>query len=468
LRKRKSRGGTLDNVNDEDIVDILTETQSSRHDRAEWIVREGHKRQALDAFEDPITSTIVQGLINPLLGNEFAFNLMGRGMVGASRLEDLPVPSRVRAVPFNDELPAKPLPDSLSSTVRWAFIGSMGLVLFITRKAFRLPLSRVGGWGESGSIVISWLGKGPTSEYLNMLVSVFSFPILDEDPSARLHLLNFLPQLISPLLVYTIEGYRLGNQGSLLTLPSLFTAGMQVQGIGRMAPLHAIFSAMFGTESIPGRAVPKEVAMSLVPAVTLGFVLPTIMFFSPTANLPAWQNWIALWQFAPPLVNVLTAVFSTVLRRWEHRHRSPEEHEAEFKRYEKGDVPRLQNAYMYAFAVQSTVHIATMAYAWTHPGISIVKAFFELPNPFQADWNIASVSQQVATCLRYDAVTALAGYLGGNLYSVWDLRRLGYINTRSALAAALGVVAGQFLVGPGATWAALWSWREGVIADLAH
>jgi hypothetical protein len=110
---------------------------------------------------------------------------------------------------------------------------------------------------------------------------------------------------------------------------------------------------------------------------------------------------------------VLTAVFSTVLRRWEHRHRSPEEHEAEFKRYEKGDVPRLQNAYMYAFAVQSTVHIATMAYASTHPGISILKAFFELPNPFQADWNIASVSQQVATCLRYDAVTALAGYLGG-------------------------------------------------------
>jgi hypothetical protein len=157
-----------------------------------------------------------------------------------------------------------------------------------------------------------------------------------------------------------------------------------------------------------------------------------------------------------------------VLRRWEHRHRSPEEHEAEFKRYEKGDVPRLQNAYMYAFAVQSTVHIATMAYAWTHPGMSIVKAFFELPNPFQADWNIASVSQQVATCLRYDTVTALAGYLGGNLYSVWDLRRLGYINTRSALNAALGVVAGQFLVGPGATWAALWSWREGVIADLAH
>jgi hypothetical protein len=225
LRKRKSRGGTLVNVNDEDIVDIFTETQSSRHDRAEWIVREGHKRQALDAFEDPITSTIVQGLITPLLGNEFAFNLMGRGMVGASRLEDLPVPSRVRAVPFNDELPAKPLPDSLSSTVRWAFIGSMGLVLFITRKAFRLPLSRVGGWGESESIVISWLGKGPGSGYLNMLVSVFSFPILDEEPSARLHLLNFLPQLISLLLVYTIEGYRLGNQGSLFTLPSLFTAG---------------------------------------------------------------------------------------------------------------------------------------------------------------------------------------------------------------------------------------------------
>ncbi|KAL5356121.1 hypothetical protein BJX96DRAFT_185601 [Aspergillus floccosus] len=468
LRKRKSRGGRLDNLTDEDIFDIFTETQSARHDRAEMIVREAHQRQALDAFEDPITSTIIQRVMQPLLGNESVFNRMQKGMSGASKLVDLPVPHKARAVPFNDELPAKPIPESVSSAVRWGFIGSMGLVLFITKKAFRLPFSSVGGWGETGSIVISWLGKTPVSEFLNMLVSVFSYPVLDKAPYAKLHLMNFLPQLISPLLIYTIEGYRLGNQGSFLALPSLFTAGMQVQGIGRIAPLHAILSAMFGTESIPGRTVPKEVAMSLVPAVTLGFVLPTIMSLWPTANISAWQHWIALWQFAPPLVNVLTAVFSAGLRRWRQRHSPTEEHEADFERYKKRDLPVLQRAYMYAFAIQSTVHMATMAYAWSHPGISIAQTFFGLPNPFRAHWNLASVSQQVATFFRYDAVTALAGYVGGNLYSVWELRRLGYIKTSSAMKTALAVVAGQFLVGPGATWAALWSWREGVIADLAQ
>ncbi|GLA44396.1 hypothetical protein AnigIFM63309_003158 [Aspergillus niger] len=468
LRKRNSRGGSLDKLIDEDISDIFTETQSARHERAEMIVHESHKRQAIDAFEDPITSTIIQRLVQPQLGNEFVFTHLGRGLSGASKLEHLPVPYKARAIPFTDELPAKPVPESVSSAVRWGFVGGVGLVLLITRKAWRLPFASVGGWGESGFIDISWLGDTPASQFLNLLVSAFSYPILDKDPSAKLHLINFLPQLISPLLIYTIEGYRLGNQGSLLALPSLFTAGMQVQGIGRMAPLHAILSAIFETESIPGRTVPKEVAMSLVPAVTLGFVLPTIMSLWPTANVPAWQHWVALWQFAPPLVNLLTALFSAGLRRLWQRHSPPDEHEKDFERYKKRDVPALQRAYMHAFAVQSTVHIATMAYAWSHPDISIAKTFFGLPNPFKADWNLASASQQVATFFRYDAVTALAGYVGGNLYSVWELRRLGYIKTSSAVKAALAVVAGQVLVGPGATWAALWSWREGVIADLAQ
>lgn len=468
LRKRDSRGGSLDKLADEDILDIFTETQSARHERAEMIVREAHKRQAIDAYEDPITSTIIQTLIMPQLGNEYVFNRMGKGFAGASKLEYLPVPHRARAVPFADELPAKPVPESVSSAVRWGFVGGMGLVLVITKKAWRLPFSRLGGWGESGSIVIPWLGDTPASQFLKALVSIFSYPLLDKDPSAKWHLINFLPQLISPILIYTIEGYRLGNQGSLLALPSLFTAGMQVQGIGRIAPLYAILSAVFGTESVPGRTVPKEVAMSLVPAVTLGFALPTIMSLWPTANVRAWQHWVTLWQFAPPLVNVLTALFSAGLRRLRQRRSPPDEHEKDFERYKKRDVPVLQRAYMYAFAVQSTVHIATMAYAWSHPDISIAKTVFGLPNPFKAKWNLPGLSQQLATFFRYDAVTALAAYVGGNLYSVWELRRLGYIKTRSALKAALAVVAGQVLVGPGATWAALWSWREGVIADLSQ
>lgn len=90
-------------------------------------------------------------------------------------------------------------------------------------------------------------------------------------------------------------------------------------------------------------------------------------------------------------------VFSAVLRRWQHRHRSPEEHKAEFKWYKKLDVPSLQHAYIYVFAIYSIVHIAIIVYAWTCPDIAIMKAFFKLLNPFQADWNMVSILKQVAT-----------------------------------------------------------------------
>ncbi|KAJ5531337.1 FAD binding domain protein [Penicillium freii] len=82
-------------------------------------------------------------------------------------------------------------------------------------------LGLVGNWGESGPIVIRWFGETSASKFMNMLVSVTSYLILDKEPTSRVHLIGFLPQLISPLLIYTIEGYRLGNQGSLLALPTL-------------------------------------------------------------------------------------------------------------------------------------------------------------------------------------------------------------------------------------------------------
>ncbi|KAE8358513.1 hypothetical protein BDV27DRAFT_150372 [Aspergillus caelatus] len=468
LRKKQSHSGSLASLSDRDIEDIMRETQSNRHDRAQLIVRTSHEMQALNAYENPLVSTIANSLILPFAGDELVLSRMGQAYAGAATVEKLHIPHRSRLVPFNDELPAKPIDQNISRPIRWGFIGSMGLVLLVTTKAFRLPFSSLGGWGESGSVVISWLGDSPGQEFLNKLVSVLSFPILDKDPSARLHLIHFLPQLISPLLIYTIEAYRLGNQGSLLALPTIFNAGMQVQGIGRIAPLHAILSSLYTHESIPGRAVPRDIACSLIPAVTLGFILPTVMVFASTPNLEAWQHWVALWQFAPPLVNVLTAAFSAGFKRWRLGREDPREEVGAFEHYEKHDVPVLKQVYTYAFAVQSAVHIATMAYAWSHPNISIGKAFFGLPNPFRADWNLPTISEQIATFFRYDAVTALAGYVGGNLYSIWDLRRLGYIQTRSAVKAALAVIAGQFIIGPGATWAALWSWREDAIAGLAR
>ncbi|KAK7413086.1 hypothetical protein QQX98_008034 [Neonectria punicea] len=67
----------------------------------------------------------------------------------------------------------------------------------------------------------------------------------------------------------------------------------------------------------------------------------------------------------------------------------------------------------------------------------------------------------------YGAI-GVVGTAASNLYSVWDLRRLGYIRSSQAVKAAVSVVVGEALVGSGATWAGLWYWREDKIAHITR
>ncbi|OTA87927.1 hypothetical protein M434DRAFT_80753 [Hypoxylon sp. CO27-5] len=468
LRKKDDRGGSLNGLSTEEIEQIFRETQEARHERAEMIVRAAHKLQALNAYENPFLSTLIIDFLAPILGREYMFTQMGEVFFGASRIKAIPIPKRPREVLFRDELPVAPVSKKVTSIVRGLFVGGMGLTLLISRRAWRIPFSEIGVWAERAPIVIRWFGDHKLSKTLNIFVSILAIPMLEQDPSAKLHLINFLSQLISPLLIYTIEGYRAGNQGTPLSLPSLFSAGMQVQGIGRIGPIHAILSSFLAHESIPGRALPVNVARALLPAISLGFVIPTIFVFIPGPSARAWQHWLALWQFAPPLFNVLTNVFSAGITRWQRGNKSVAEYEEEHDMdcHKKEEVPILKSVYTYAFAVQATAHVSTLLYAWAHPGISIAKTFFGLPNPFAPNWNLPTLGAKIATFFKYDMALATVSFVSSNLYSIWDLRRLGYIGTREAAKVALSVIAGQFLVGSGATWAGLWYWREDKLAGL--
>ncbi|KAI0836618.1 FAD binding domain protein [Hypoxylon sp. FL0890] len=468
LRRRDSRGGTLTGLSTEDIEQVFRETQDARQERADMVVRAAHKLQALNAYENPLLSKLIIHCIGPLAGKEGIFNRMGGIYIGGARMKAIPVPPRARAIPFRDELPATPVSKRATRIVREVFVGSMAFTLFFTTKVWRVPFPAVETWAEDAPIVIRWFGETTASKILNLLVAVMAIVVQDPDPSAKLQLLNFLSQLMSPLLIYTIEGYRVGNQGTILSVPSVFITIMQAQGVCRIGPVYAAANSLFTYELPTGRALPVNVARALIPAITLGFVIPTIFVFvpSPTARLS--QHWFALWQFAPPLFGLLTSVFAAGIKRWQRGSKSVAKYEEEHDMdcYKKEEVPILKTAYTYAFAVQATAHLSTLLYAWTHPGISITKTFFALPNPFAPNWNLPSLHAEVAAFLKYDQVIAVASSIGSNLYSVWDLRRLGYIKTREAAKAALAVIAGQFLVGSGATWAGLWYWREDKLASL--
>ncbi|OTB04618.1 hypothetical protein M426DRAFT_73394 [Hypoxylon sp. CI-4A] len=472
LAKQRSRAQGLENLSTEDIVSVFQQVQDARHKRAEYLVSEVHTQQALLANEKPWLSTILLRVLGPLGGDKNTFSSVGERLVGTSYLHNLPVPRRPRLIPYDFELPEKPVASTRAKWTRAAFVAGMGLVIWSTGKAFRLPIDEVGDWGGIGPMTVNLLGQNRANEFLKVVTSVITYPLLDANLETRTQLVYFLSQLISPILMYTIEGYRAGNAGTPLALPMLFNAGMQVQGIGRIAPLHALLSAVFGFEGSGGRFVKPEVAKALIPALSLGYILPTVMMFIPTKNTHSWQTWAALWQFAPPLVTALTGIISSVLGRRQRRAKiaaskgTKEETEDALlmERYEEKDTPILQSVYDYAFYVQALAHIGTFAYAYAHPEISPMKLLFGVPNIFKKDWALGSLPSKLSVFFKFDMIYALTGIVSHNLYAIWDLRRSGYITTPRAVKAAMGVLVGQFVVGSGATWAGLWRWRESVLS----
>lgn len=127
-------------------------------------------------------------------------------------------------------------------------------------------------------------------------------------------------------------------------------------------------------------------------------------------------------------------------------------------RYTISNVPILQFAYSFAFAIQATAYLAALSYGCFHltmltSGVSSVESE-GTPGVFKS-------------FLRSDVVLTTATMTIHNLYAVWDLRRSGYTTTRDAFRASLSILLGQVVVGPGATSAGLWSWRESVISGLS-
>ncbi|KFA74418.1 hypothetical protein S40288_03978 [Stachybotrys chartarum IBT 40288] len=463
LLDAKKEVGSLNKLTNTDIEKVFRKTQDARHERAHLVVDAAHEVQALMAYENPLLSTIALQVVLPNAGNEFMLSKLGDIFAGGASLRHMPMPNRPREVPFNDELPAKPVATRTSKIVLGAFMAAMSLIALSTTATFQLPLPQF-----QAPIVSGFFGKDNFfTNYLNSLVSAISQPLVDTYPAARLQLLNFASQLIAPLLVYTIEGYRLGNQGTPLSIPVLFVSALHFVGFGRVAPFHGVLAALATHKMPTGRAIPQEVAQSLIPALIVGYMIPTAMAFMPTPSVAAWQNWIFLSLFAPFLFSLATFWLSSFKRWANQRPLTAEEKEAsEFDRYRRLDIPALRTTYRFAFIIQAAVHILTVLYSYTHPELSVVDTFLTLRNPFGASWTTASLVLKAGSLFKYNMATGVLAMVISNLYSVWELRRHGYITTSEALLLAARVAASQVFVGPGATYVSLWEWREDKLITL--
>ncbi|KAK0616550.1 hypothetical protein B0T14DRAFT_433542 [Immersiella caudata] len=425
LRARDSRpGGLMSGITASEVEAISQDMQKARVRRVKGLVQAAHDMQALFAYERRFVSSLFHSVL-PLLGGDFSLEQLASRYAGGIRLQQLPVPARPRAIPFDHELPAKPLRNRLAKHARSVFVVLMALVLLFS----------------PGRAFPERPGPRPTcsGEYLGVLAWTTSG----------------MGQIIFAMLVYVIECSRVGHQGTLLRIYPILVGAMLLLGLsmGDTVPLFAILSAFQSFRRPSGRPIDLR-SLRIVSSVGLKLLLLVLVIVQifqviawpwPGSHWQTWLERLPLVFRAYPFAMVLFCVQS-----WQFLNRGePDCTDSKgFDLYKDSDVSKLIVVYWCFFLVQAGAHIAAVAYSYSY-----------------IQYDVWSSLQSVLFETLPPSVWI--GMVGHCLYSVWELRRLGFVATSRAMPASLAVIVGQALFGPGAIWAATWVWREAVIAQLS-
>jgi hypothetical protein len=260
----------------------------------------------------------------------------------------------------------------------------------------------------------------------------------------------------------------------------LFTLGKA----GHVYYLLAMFTAS-SSNNMLNKHVPVSVCKAIFPAICIAYILPTVMMFLPFRNDFLWEQVMAFWQPTPLFFAILTVLLATLIGVYEERarrSRAAAEGKSDFDVkvdkamdwYNKRDVEALQTTYAFLFVSSALVHVSVILYAWMNTDKSALSVFAYLfgldasmPSPFVSDWGISDPAQISLILFKNDMLFSSLPLLIFLLYTIWEIRGYGYISSQTAQKVAVAVLAGQVIVGPPATYAGLWYWRETVLAGLS-
>ncbi|KAF6824067.1 FAD binding domain-containing protein [Colletotrichum plurivorum] len=447
-----------DGLNTADVDAVFAETQAKREPRVRKLLKASNEEQQFCAMETPLLR-IMGKILVPLLSIDAQQDQWYINFEEAHKLDLLDVPERPRAIPFFDELPHPrwESSNSVSLLVGAALCG----IFYVAQKVLVInpDVSPTFGTYLGGELRKHFTGIPQLDEILSTACWALSQSVSGPDPNWILQHVYLLTNMLPVIYIWTVEGYRNGNHLTLLSFPALFAAASALLGIGKVAPLYYLFSLFStgrGVYTRPtGRPIPSTVASTLLPALCIGYVLPTALVFLPYGDDAVQQAAIAFWVPSPLYVSLLALLFSKVLQR------IAPVRTLDWEIFENRDLPSLQTGYAFSFCVAAVVHACAIVYGSLSPAISLWCAFFDIPSFATADLKI-----DMGAFMKYDLLLLGAAVVLWCLYSAYELRRLGYVSTKAAVGAGAAVLAGQVVVGPGATYAGLWAWREGVVAGL--
>ncbi|KAJ5686680.1 hypothetical protein N7536_009299 [Penicillium majusculum] len=464
------------------ISKVFESVQQQREKRAGELVKASHAQQRLECQETPLLKFIGRYVMPRLPKSVVLGKWIDSYSPGVS-LDMLPLPHKPREIAYFDERFRTPSSRGVVSILLYAayfllaWLGYRQLstalrangTMDLVRQAIKSQSVALPG-GVEAPLRQVYTGLGAVDLILKVIVTIFLPAVANfSTPEQPLQVLYFLASMMPIIAIWTVEGFRPRNKWTLLATPSLWAVLYQLRGIGLIAPLYYASSTYVSSGMIyfspSSRTLPESTARALLPAMILGFAVPTIMLFFPLADaLNTRQIFITMWQPAPIYVVILTQIFSHVIKSIGSGTPAKTDSAAVESKFNDSnrDIPHLQTLYTVVGGVSACFHVALLL-SWAALGTNfITRAFI----PSAAFAQVATIADGVFIFFQNDFLLVAAATLLWCLASVWDLYRLGVSNVSWQVTLA-SLILGSVAIGPGATVAAVWYWREGVMSRTA-
>jgi hypothetical protein len=192
-------------------------------------------------------------------------------------------------------------------------------------------------------------------------------------------------------------------------------------------------------------------AKALLPALILGYLVPTIAMYLPWSDINTTMSYTALWQPSPVFINLLMLVLPFLFAA--SKTGGPES--------AKADVKYLQRIYLVSGTVSAIVHVATMLACLLSNDPHVSLRYIFVPNMDRAQ---SSMAAGVHHIFQVDFILCFASSLAWALLAFLDLKREG--KTTTCLAWAITIVTAlSIFAGPSAALAITWYWREALMVE---
>ncbi|KAL2066914.1 hypothetical protein VTL71DRAFT_1338 [Oculimacula yallundae] len=312
--------------------------------------------------------------------------------------------------------------------------------------------------GHDQTLQETYTGLSSVDHGLRTLVAAFLPGVAGWDTNTQVQQIYFFASFFPIISIWSVEAGRRGNASSFLTWTSIWAIFYQTVGGAVVIPLwYVLFFRNSAKESswLPAsRLVDTSYAKALLPALLLGYLLPTVAMYIPFPDpgFKIHQTLIALWQPCPLYVNFLLVIISAYVGK---QNTAPKDN------LSPSNLKYLHRVYITGFAVSAFVHIITIILCISQkvPQISFVHSLLCVPAAERL-----TLTGSLHYIFQVDCLIILAAALASAWGVMWDLKHFGQANISTG-EIAIQMAVTTVLFGPGATVAGVWLLREHMMAD---